>query len=89
MSIHLKRFSATGRRKNSHRIDYPETLDLNPYLSDTSQGLPKYRLIATICHHAFDYSGMSSGHYTAKCKSSSGIWNEFDDTKVWTFYLLC
>ena len=51
-------------------------------MSDVSKGIPKYRLIATICHHGFDYSGMSSGHYTANCKSSSGIWHEFDDTNV-------
>jgi ubiquitin C-terminal hydrolase len=51
-------------------------------MSDVSKEIPKYKLIATICHHGFDYSGMSSGHYTANCKSSSGIWHEFDDTKV-------
>jgi ubiquitin C-terminal hydrolase len=54
-------------------------------MSEESQGGPKYRLIATVCHHSFGYGGMNSGHYTAKCKSSSGTWNEFDDTTVCSF----
>ena len=33
--------------------------------------------------YGFDYSGMSSGHYTANCKSSGGTWNHFDDTRVY------
>jgi ubiquitin C-terminal hydrolase len=52
-------------------------------MSPESRGIPKYHLIATVCHHGFDLSGMSSGHYTANCKSSSGIWSNFDDTRVY------
>jgi ubiquitin C-terminal hydrolase len=82
LSIHLKRFSASGMRKNTLLIQYPEELDLNPYMSEESRGIPKYRLIATVCHQGFDFSGMSSGHYTANCKSASGIWHNFDDIRV-------
>ena len=88
LSIHLKRFSVSGLRKNTGMIHYPEELDLNPFMSEESRGIPKYRLIATICHHGFDYSGMGSGHYTANCMSSSGPWNEFDDTRVHTISYL-
>ena len=82
LTIHLKRFSASGHRKNQTQIHYPEVLDLNPYMSDGSSQVPKYRLIATVCHHAFDYTGMRLGHYTANCKSASGTWNHYDDTQV-------
>ena len=82
LAVHLKRFSASGLRKNGALVDYPEELDLNPYMSEETKGVGMYRLIATVCHVGFDYSGMLSGHYIAKCKSSSGTWNEFDDTNV-------
>jgi ubiquitin carboxyl-terminal hydrolase 36/42 len=82
LTIHLKRFSPNGLRKNTQFIQYPETLDLNPYLSDDVPRIPRYRLIATVSHLGFDLSGMSVGHYTANCKSASGTWNNFDDVRV-------
>jgi len=82
LTIHLKRFAASGLRKNSTQIHYPEELDLNPYLSEESKGVPKYRLVATVCHHSMGLDGMRSGHYTANCKSASGTWNHFDDISV-------
>jgi ubiquitin carboxyl-terminal hydrolase 36/42 len=85
LAIHLKRFSASGLRKNSALVEYPEVLDLNPYMSDGVEKVGKYRLIGTVCHAGFDYSGMASGHYIAKCKSSSGTWHEFDDMNVCPF----
>lgn len=84
LTIHMKRFAASGMRKNQTQIQYPELLDLSPYMYEESRGVPKYRLIATVCHHAFDYTGMKSGHYTANCKSASGTWNHFDDTQVFS-----
>ena len=69
-------------------LDYPEELDLNPYLSPESQGIPKYRLIATICHFGLDLTGLGAGHYTANCKSGSNVWYNFDDTRVRSPFVL-
>jgi ubiquitin carboxyl-terminal hydrolase 36/42 len=85
LTIHLKRFSPSGHRKNTNFVAFPEILDLNPFMSDESRRMPPYRLIATVCHHGMDYSGMAAGHYTANCRSSSGTWNNFDDTSVLSF----
>lgn len=82
LTIHLKRFSPSGTRKNTNYIYFPEVLDMSPYMSKEAAEIPRYRLIATVCHHGMDWSGMSSGHYTANCKSASGTWNNFDDTRV-------
>lgn len=58
-------------------------------MSEESRGIPKYRLIATVCHHGFDFSGMSSGHYIANCKSASGVWHTFDDIQVLWTSIIC
>ena len=82
LTIHLKRFSPSGMRKNNNYVAFPEVLDLNPFISEETRGVRPYRLIATVCHHGLDFSGMSAGHYTANCRSSSGTWNNFDDLAV-------
>ncbi|KAG8960381.1 hypothetical protein FRC03_006578 [Tulasnella sp. 419] len=74
LTIHLKRFTMSGR-KISRFIEYPEHLDLSPYVSDGQFG-HKYSLYGIISHSG---GGPHSGHYIAHVKTSSGKWFEMND----------
>lgn len=85
--IHLERFSRNNRGtglKDSTKVDYPEILDMKPYIckhDDEDDVKMLYKLYAVICHRG----SHQSGHYTAFCKISKdgleGQWCEFDDSK--------
>ncbi|GAA5894494.1 uncharacterized protein JCM6883_002119 [Sporobolomyces salmoneus] len=77
LTIHLKRFTPTGR-KVSGLINYPETLNLKGYMSDSSLS-PSYKLYALILHSG---GGPHSGHYTAFVRSASGKWFDMNDDMV-------
>ena len=79
--IHFKRFIATsyGYKKNGIAIDYPDILDLNPYVLDQKSISLKYRLYAVSYH----IGEMSGGHYLAACYGwPQKRWYFFDDSSV-------
>ncbi|KAI8147916.1 hypothetical protein BJV82DRAFT_532031 [Fennellomyces sp. T-0311] len=87
MIVHLKRFTFDLERgymrKVSERIQYPEVLDMAPYVSDEEKskikGKSKYRLYGVLVHLGHS---CSSGHYYAFIKSSDGQWYMMDDEEV-------
>ncbi|KAK4705170.1 hypothetical protein P7C70_g1035, partial [Phenoliferia sp. Uapishka_3] len=78
LSIHLKRFTPTGR-KIGEQINYPETLSLGPYMSSRDQNGPMYRLYGVIQHSG---GGPHSGHYMSYVKSFGGRWHHMNDSDV-------
>ncbi|CAE6395035.1 unnamed protein product [Rhizoctonia solani] len=77
LTIHLKRFSPTGR-KIVNQITYPEVLDLQNFMSEGQKG-KKYILNGVINHLG---SGPNSGHYTAHVRGADGRWTSMDDELV-------
>lgn len=75
LTVQLCRFDPFGG-KICTEIDYPETLDLSPYL--INQGTPaKYKLNGVITHAG---GGTRSGHYRSLVKNpADGSWTLVDD----------
>ncbi|TRM57431.1 hypothetical protein BD626DRAFT_412132 [Schizophyllum amplum] len=81
LTLQLQRFAYTKRReltKITKALEYPETLDLAPYMSEGRAG-PVYRLCGIICHRS---KRATDGHYVAWVKSSEGRWFEMNDEAV-------
>lgn len=79
LTIHLKRFTATGRKINA-LVPYPETLELDDYMSVRSQDGPTRYQLYGVVHHSG--SGPHSGHYTATVRASDGRWHHMNDEFV-------
>ncbi|XP_004642574.1 ubiquitin carboxyl-terminal hydrolase 17-like protein 6 [Octodon degus] len=75
----LKRFLDFTGKKLSKRVQYPQWLDMQPYVSVQSQGALVYTLYAVLVH-----AGLSchSGHYFCYIKAGDGQWYQMDDNKV-------
>ena len=56
-------------------IDYPEYIDIAPYMIDGSRGT-KYRLIGVTCHRGAE---LRFGHYTSYVRGPDGRWTHADD----------
>lgn len=81
LTIALKRFQSGRFGKLNKRVTFPETLDLSPYMSETSDGNDKYKLYAVVVH--VDMLNASYfGHYICYTKDFSGNWYRIDDCKV-------
>lgn len=80
LTLQLNRFDHFGR-KIMKPVQYPETLDIKPFLTDksSSRGETIYSLYGVIMHHG---SSQKSGHYTSFVKSSNGTWLYIDDESV-------
>ena len=80
--IQLKRFefSRSGRKISKH-VDFDQTLDLSPYMSDAPEkGSALYELYGVLVHQGYS---MHSGHYFCYLKGTGGgEWHKFDDTRV-------
>lgn len=78
--IHLKRFTNSGDKINTH-IDFPiENLDLTKYISNR-KGDPNnyiYSLYAVNYHSG----SLNSGHYWSSCKNLDNNWYMFNDADV-------
>lgn len=77
LSLHLKRFTATGRKITS-TIKYTGNLNLDPYM-DKHTGSPAYELYAVTVHQG---SGPHIGHYYSYVKNKNGAWFEANDESV-------
>ncbi|XP_028330706.1 ubiquitin carboxyl-terminal hydrolase 23-like isoform X2 [Gouania willdenowi] len=75
----LKRFDHFPRRKITKHVQYSESLDLRPFMSQT-EGEPQiYSLYAVLVHHG---KSVGSGHYFCCVKASDGQWYEMNDSRV-------
>ncbi|RKP34582.1 hypothetical protein BJ085DRAFT_18031, partial [Dimargaris cristalligena] len=86
LTIQLKRFdfghSMFGGGKINKHIEYPETLDLAPYISPSRKGVEmntRYSLYGVLVHSG---SSCHSGHYYCYIKATSGAWYCMDDSSV-------
>ncbi|KAJ1975994.1 hypothetical protein H4R35_002893 [Dimargaris xerosporica] len=85
LTIQLKRFSyehSMFGSKLSKPIEYPETLNLDPYISASQRASERhcqYRLYGVLVHSG---STCHSGHYYCYVKASSGVWYCMDDSMV-------
>lgn len=85
LNLHLKRFEFdynTGRySKINDRFEYPSTLELDKYLSETAdRSVPQtFDLYGVLIHSG----GAQGGHYYAFCRpTSEPRWFKFDDDRV-------
>uniref|UniRef100_A0A8C5XYB8 Ubiquitin carboxyl-terminal hydrolase n=1 Tax=Microcebus murinus TaxID=30608 RepID=A0A8C5XYB8_MICMU len=75
----LKRFSDVTGNKIAKEVQYPECLDMQPYMSQQKRGPLVYLLYAVLVHAG---SSCQSGHYFCFVKARNGQWYKMDDAKV-------
>jgi ubiquitin carboxyl-terminal hydrolase 36/42 len=83
LTIQFKRFDGGFGGKIDKKVDFPNTLDLGPFLSpETRPGGDSqavYHLYSVLVH-----AGRSthSGHYYSFIKAPAGMWHVMDDSRV-------
>ncbi|XWS29585.1 hypothetical protein CRYUN_Cryun24cG0041600 [Craigia yunnanensis] len=81
LTIVLKRFQSGNFGKLNKSVQFPEVLDLAPYMSGTSDKAAVYNLYAVVVH--LDVMNAAfSGHYVCYVKSFRGEWFRIDDSTV-------
>ncbi|XP_041021352.1 ubiquitin carboxyl-terminal hydrolase 16-like [Juglans microcarpa x Juglans regia] len=81
LTIALKRFQSGKFGKLNKPIQFPEILDLAPFISGTSDKSPIYRLYGVVVH--LDVMNASfSGHYVCYVKNVQNKWFKIDDSTV-------
>ncbi|NXS89817.1 UBP42 hydrolase, partial [Erpornis zantholeuca] len=79
LTLCLGRADVRTSRKISQVVEYPEYLDLRPYMSDTAGEALLYSLYALVVH-----SGRTclEGHFYCYTKASNGQWYKMNDVTV-------
>ncbi|XP_066060871.1 ubiquitin carboxyl-terminal hydrolase 42-like [Chamaea fasciata] len=79
LTVCLKRFDCFTGGKIHKIVEYPEYLDLRPYMSQAEGEAVLYSLYAVLVH-----SGVSchEGHYFCYTKASNGLWYQMNDESV-------
>ncbi|KAK4782840.1 hypothetical protein SAY86_007214 [Trapa natans] len=81
LTIALKRFQSGRFGKINKKVNFSDTLNLGPYMSEAGDGSNVYRLYAVVVH--LDMLNASFfGHYICYTKDFSGNWYRNDDCKV-------
>ncbi|XP_039060708.1 ubiquitin carboxyl-terminal hydrolase 15-like isoform X1 [Hibiscus syriacus] len=81
LTIVLKRFQEGKYGKINKNINFPDMLDMVPFMTGTSDIPPLYMLYAVVVH--LDTLNASfSGHYVSYVKDLRGSWFRIDDTEV-------
>ncbi|XP_004405783.1 PREDICTED: ubiquitin carboxyl-terminal hydrolase 17-like protein 6 [Odobenus rosmarus divergens] len=75
----LKRFSDFTGNKMAKDVQYPECLDMQPYLCEQRPGPLVYVLYAVLVHAGWS---CHREHYFCFIKAGNGQWYKMDDTKV-------
>ncbi|KAJ4963302.1 hypothetical protein NE237_023241 [Protea cynaroides] len=81
LTIVLKRFQSGKFGKLNKSVQFPEILNLAPYMSGTSDKSPIYRLYAVVVHLDI-MNAAFSGHYVCYVRSFQGKWFKIDDSTV-------
>ncbi|NXB89114.1 UBP42 hydrolase, partial [Vidua chalybeata] len=79
LTVCLKRFDCFTGGKISKVVEYPEYLDLRPYMSQADGEPLHYSLYAVLVHSGVSCHG---GHYFCYTKASNGLWYQMDDEFV-------
>ncbi|XP_027600559.1 ubiquitin carboxyl-terminal hydrolase 42-like [Pipra filicauda] len=79
LTVCLKRFDCFTGGKISKVVEYPEYLDLRPYMSQADGEPLLYSLYAVLVHSGASCHG---GHYFCYTKASNGLWYRMDDESV-------
>ncbi|KAK4806394.1 hypothetical protein QYF61_016244 [Mycteria americana] len=79
LTVCLKRFEDFTGRKIGKLVEYPEYLDLRPYMSQTAGEPLLYTLYAVLVHSG---GSCHAGHYFCYTKASNGLWYEMNDASV-------
>uniref|UniRef100_A0A8C3URS7 Ubiquitin carboxyl-terminal hydrolase n=1 Tax=Catharus ustulatus TaxID=91951 RepID=A0A8C3URS7_CATUS len=79
LTVCLKRFDCFTGGKIRKVVEYPEYLDLGPYMSQAEGEALHYSLYAVLVHSGASCHG---GHYFCYTKASNGLWYRMDDASV-------
>ncbi|NXB01648.1 UBP42 hydrolase, partial [Cnemophilus loriae] len=79
LTVCLERADDRSRRKISQVVEYPEYLDLRPYMSDPAGEPLLYSLYAVVVHSGHTCLG---GHFFCYTKASNGQWYKMNDVSV-------
>ncbi|KAF3825607.1 hypothetical protein GH733_005589 [Mirounga leonina] len=82
----LKRFSDFTGNEMAKDVQYPEHLDMQPYLCEQRAGPLVYVLYAVLVHAGWS---CHSGHYFCFVKAGNGQWYKMDDAKVTACDVTC
>ncbi|GLU16093.1 hypothetical protein SLE2022_325430 [Rubroshorea leprosula] len=81
LTIALKRFQSGKFGKLNKSIRFPEVLNLAPFMSDSSDRSPVYRLYGVVVHLDI-MNAAFSGHYVSYVKNIQNKWFKIDDSTV-------
>ncbi|GAU23687.1 hypothetical protein TSUD_304620 [Trifolium subterraneum] len=81
LTVALKRFQSGKFGKLNKPIQFPEILDLAPFMSGTSDKTPIYRLYGVVVHLDI-MNAAFSGHYVCYVKNIQNKWFKVDDSVV-------
>ncbi|XP_071673818.1 ubiquitin carboxyl-terminal hydrolase 17-like protein 6 [Patagioenas fasciata] len=79
LTVCLKRFEAFTGDKISKVVEYPQYLDLRPYMSQAAGEPLLYSLYAVLVHGG---DSCRAGHYFCYIKASDGLWYQMNDKSV-------
>ncbi|NXH24859.1 UBP42 hydrolase, partial [Myiagra hebetior] len=79
LTVCLGRADERTSRKISQVVEYPEYLDLRPYMSDTAGEPLLYSLYAVVVHSGH---ACLEGHFFCYTKASNGQWYKMNDVTV-------
>ncbi|XP_037259045.1 ubiquitin carboxyl-terminal hydrolase 36 isoform X2 [Falco rusticolus] len=79
LTISLKRFADFHGVKITKDVEYPEILNIRPYLSQSNGHPVLYKLYAVLVHSGYS---CHSGHYYCYVKASNGQWYQMNDNLV-------
>ncbi|XP_055567968.1 ubiquitin carboxyl-terminal hydrolase 42-like [Falco cherrug] len=78
LTLCLKRFDFYGKKIGKF-VQYPQYLDLWPYMSQGAAEPLRYALYAVLVHSG---GSCQAGHYFCYTKASDGLWYQMNDTLV-------
>ncbi|OWK53063.1 Ubiquitin carboxyl-terminal hydrolase 42, partial [Lonchura striata] len=79
LTLCLERADQRTGTKIDKFVEYPEYLDLRPYMSDTAGGPLLCSLYAIVVHSG---DTCFEGHFLCYAKASDGLWYKMDDESV-------
>ncbi|PIN16971.1 Ubiquitin carboxyl-terminal hydrolase [Handroanthus impetiginosus] len=81
LTIVLKRFRSGNSQKLNKLVQFPEILNLAPYMSRTNDKYPMYHLYAVVVHLNM-MNAAFTGHYISYVKDFREEWFRIDDSRV-------